>query len=62
MKRLLKIMANTTTRRACRDLGSLAMGWSTEGRKDTHTYLTGIKATDDELKSLHLSRAAFHGE
>ncbi len=30
--------------------------------KDSQTYPTGIKVTDDELKSLHLIHDAFHGE
>jgi len=30
--------------------------------KDSHTYPTGIKVTDEELNALHLIRDAFHGE
>ncbi len=30
--------------------------------KDSHTYPTGRKVTDDEVAALHLLREAFHGE
>src|SRR5205085_7024041 len=30
--------------------------------KDSHGYRTGIEVTDEEFKSLHLTRDAFHGE
>lgn len=31
-------------------------------RKDSHTYPTGLKVTDEELAALNLTRDAFHGE
>jgi hypothetical protein len=31
-------------------------------RKDSNTYSTGIKVSDDELAALNLSRDPFHGE
>jgi hypothetical protein len=30
--------------------------------KDSNAYPTGIKVSDDELKTLHITRDDFHGE
>jgi hypothetical protein len=37
-------------------------GLTVSAVKDSQTYPTGIKVTDDELKALHLIPDAFHGE
>ncbi len=37
-------------------------GLAVTALKDSHTYPTGIKVSDDELAALNLSRDSFHGE
>lgn len=49
---VLELISQTTT----------DAGLTVTALKDSHTYPTGRKVTDDELASLHLLRDAFHGE
>lgn len=49
---VLELISHTTTKE----------GLTVTAVKDSHTYPTGTKVTDDELAALHLFREAFHGE
>ena len=52
LETIIELISHTTSKE----------GLTVTAVKDTQTYPTGIKVTDDELKSLHLIRDAFHGE
>ncbi len=52
LETIIELISHTTSKE----------GLTVTAVKDSHTYPTGIKVTDDELKSLHLIRDAFHGE
>jgi Rhodopirellula transposase DDE domain len=41
---------------------STTTGLTVESYLDTNTYPPGVKVTDEEMNTLHLHRAAFHGE
>jgi Rhodopirellula transposase DDE domain len=49
---VLELLSHTTTKE----------GLTVTALKDSNTYPTGMKVTDEELKALHLLRDAFHGE
>src|SRR5258708_28370373 len=49
---VLELISHTTT----------TEGLVVTALKDSHTYPTGLKVTDEELADLNLSRDAFHGE
>jgi hypothetical protein len=49
---VLELLSHTTTKE----------GLEVTAFKDSHTYPTGIKVSDDELAALNLSRDPFHGE
>jgi transposase len=49
---VLELISHTTTKE----------GLAITAIKDSHTYPTGIKVSDDELAALNLSRDSFHGE
>jgi len=49
---VLELLSHTTTKE----------GLAVTALKDSHTYPTGIKISDDELAALNLSRDPFHGE
>lgn len=49
---VLELLSHTTTKE----------GLTVTAIKDSHTYPTGIKVSDEELLALNLSRDAFHGE
>ena len=48
----LELISHTTTRE----------GLAVTACKDSNTYPTGIKVSDEELAALHLSTDPFHGE
>jgi hypothetical protein len=52
LETIIELISHTTSKE----------GLTVTAVKDTHTYPTGIKVTDAELKSLHLIRDTFHGE
>ncbi len=49
---VLELISHTTTKE----------GLAVTAVKDSHTYPTGIKVSDDELDALNLCRDSFHGE
>jgi Rhodopirellula transposase DDE domain len=49
---VLELISHTTTKE----------GLAVTAVKDSNTYPTGIKVSDDELAALNLSRDPFHGE
>jgi hypothetical protein len=49
---VLELISHTTTKE----------GLAVTAVKDSNTYPTGIKISDEELATLNLSRASFHGE
>jgi transposase len=49
---VLELISHTTT----------SEGLTVTAVKDSHTYPTGLKVSDDELAALNLYREAFHGE
>ncbi len=49
---VLQLISHTTTQQ----------GLSVTAVKDSQTYPTGLKISDEEMEALHLVRAAFHGE
>jgi hypothetical protein len=49
---VLELISHTTTKE----------GLVVTALKDSHTYPTGLKVTDEELAALNLVRDAFHGE
>jgi hypothetical protein len=49
---VLELISHTTTKE----------GLAITAIKDSHTYPTGIKVSDDELAALNLSRDSYHGE
>jgi transposase len=49
---VLELLSHTTTKE----------GLAVTALKDSHTYPTGLKVTDEELAALHLVRDAFHGD
>ena len=49
---VLELISHTTT----------TEGLVVTALKDSHTYPTGLKVTDEELAALNLVRKAFHGE
>jgi hypothetical protein len=49
---VLELISHTTTKE----------GLTVRALKDSNTYPTGLKVTDDELAALNLLRDAFHGE
>lgn len=49
---VLELLSHTTTKE----------GLTVTAHKDSHTYPTGMKVTDEEMDALHLLRDAFHGE
>ena len=49
---ILELISHTTTKE----------GLAVTAVKDSNTYPTGIKISDDELAALNLSSASFHGE
>jgi Rhodopirellula transposase. len=52
MEVVLELISHTTTKE----------GLVVTALKDSHTYPTGLKVTDEELAALNLFRDAFHGE
>jgi hypothetical protein len=52
LETIIELISHTTTNE----------GLSVTAIKDSNTYPTGIKVTDEEFKALHLIRDAFHGE
>ena len=52
MEVVLELISHTTTQE----------GLVVTALKDSHTYPTGLKVTDEELAALNLFRDAFHGE
>ena len=52
LETIIELISHTTTDE----------GLSVTAIKDSNTYPTGIKVTDEEFKALHLIRDAFHGE
>jgi Rhodopirellula transposase DDE domain len=52
LETIIELISHTTSKE----------GLTVTAVKDSHAYPTGIKVTDQELKSLHLIRDAFHGE
>src|SRR6266702_3718097 len=52
MVSVLELISHTTTQE----------GLTGTAIKDSHTYPTGIKVSDEELAALNLSREPFHGE
>lgn len=52
MEVVLELISHTTTEE----------GLVVTALKDSHTYPTGLKVTDEELAALNLFRDAFHGE
>jgi Rhodopirellula transposase DDE domain len=52
MEVVLELISHTTTKE----------GLVVSALKDSHTYPTGLKVTDEELAALNLFRDAFHGE
>jgi transposase len=52
LETIIELISHTTTNE----------GLSVTAIKDSNTYPTGIKVTDEEIKALHLIRDAFHGE
>lgn len=52
LETIIELISHTTSKE----------GLTVTAVKDSHTYPTGIKVTDEELQSLHLIRDAFHGE
>jgi Rhodopirellula transposase DDE domain len=49
---IVNLIANTTTQ----------TGLTIHGELDTHQYPTGLKVTDQELETVRLQKADFHGE
>jgi transposase len=49
---VLELISHTTTKE----------GLTVTAQKDSHSYPTGIKVTDEEFDALHLLRDPFHGE
>ncbi len=49
---VLELISHTTTKE----------GLTVTAVKDSNTYPTGLKISDDELAALNLSRDSFHGE
>jgi hypothetical protein len=49
---VLELISQTTT----------SQGLSVTAVKDSQTYPTGLKVTDEEVAALHLERESFHGE
>ena len=49
---IVNLIANTTTTKGLR----------IQAQRDTNAYPTGIVVTDEELATLHLEKADFHGE
>jgi hypothetical protein len=49
---VLELISHTTTQE----------GLTVTAIKDSNTYPTGIKVSDEELAALNLSREPFHGE
>ena len=49
---VLELISHTTT----------SEGLTVTAVKDSNTYPTGLKVTDDELAALNLNRESFHGE
>jgi len=49
---VLELISHTTTKE----------GLAVTAVKDSNTYLTGLKISDDELAALNLSKDSFHGE
>jgi Rhodopirellula transposase DDE domain len=49
---IVNLIAKTTTQ----------TGWTIHAELDTHQYPTGIKVTDQELETVRLHKADFHGE
>ncbi len=52
LETIIELISHTTSKE----------GLTVTAVKDSHTYPTGIKVTDEELNALHLIRDAFHGE
>ncbi len=52
LETIIELISHTTSKE----------GLTVTAVKDSHTYPTGIKVTDEELRSLHLIRETFHGE
>lgn len=49
---VLELISHTTT----------TEGLTVTALKDSHTYPTGLKVTEEELAALNVVRASFHGE
>jgi len=49
---VLELLSHTTTKE----------GLTVTARKDSNSYPTGIKVSEEEIAALHLLRDAFHGE
>lgn len=49
---VLELLSHTTTKE----------GLAVTAIKDSNTYPTGVKVSDEELAALNLSRESFHGE
>lgn len=52
LETIIELISHTTTEE----------GLTVTAIKDTHSYPTGIKVSDDEMAALHLIRDSFHGE
>ncbi len=52
LETIIELISHTTSKE----------GLTVTAVKDSHTYPTGIKVSDEELRSLHLIRETFHGE
>jgi hypothetical protein len=52
LETIIELISHTTTEQ----------GLKVTAIKDSRTYPTGIKVSDDEMKALHITKDAFHGE
>jgi Rhodopirellula transposase DDE domain len=52
LETIIELISHTTSKEGLRVIAV----------KDSHTYPTGIKVSDEELASVHIVRDAFHGE
>ncbi|HEY4033667.1 MAG TPA: ISAzo13 family transposase [Ktedonobacteraceae bacterium] len=52
LETIIEFISHTTTEQ----------GLKVQAIKDSHTYPTGIKVSDDEINALHITKDAFHGE
>ena len=52
LETIINLIANTTTDK----------GLKVQAELDASSYPTGIKVSNDELESIHLEKASFHGQ